>query len=162
MKLPKELGDWKTFESPTDISKADVIARKYMNKAGSMAGVVVRTSPSNAVLHDLTSCLINAQANPVVENDEHIQTHSGTLSASLVSFEMKNAQKLALLWFQAGTQTASNRWSWRLISSTSPAVREAPIYFQAEVTIKSSGDKQTDITHLRELSTCIYEELIHH
>ncbi len=161
LKLAKEIGNWKAIESASDLSKPDVVARKFISKDGAIVGVVVRSNPSNAVLHDLSSCLINAQAKPVVERDEQMQLQSGTLTTSLISFELKKVKKLGLLWFQHGDKTASNRWTWRLISSTTPSVRDAPIFYQVEVTTKASENTASDIASLRAMSGHMYEALLH-
>ena len=160
MSLPKELGTWKTFESAFDVTNQGVVARKYVNINNQWVGVVVRCSASNAVLHDLTSCLIHADAKATVDGEQHIATQSKTLDTTLVDFQHKNGPRRALLWFQKGDQTASNRWTWRLISTTSPIVRDSPVYYQVEVATESSPSKDADLARLREVAALIFDELL--
>jgi hypothetical protein len=160
--LPKELGQWKTFESGFDITTPDVVGRKYFSNGSRWIGVVVRSSPSNQVLHDLTSCLLHTDDKASVESDEHIPTKTKTVDASLVRFKFKKGPRRALLWFQKGDQTASNRWTWRMISTTNPIVRDAPIYYQVEVTTEATGDRDSDVSQLKEVSALVFEEMLKH
>ncbi len=160
MTLPKELGTWKTFESTFDVTKPDVVARKYIGGTDQWIGVVVRSSSSNAVLHDLTSCLIHADAKATVDGEQHISTPAKTLDATLVNFQHKNGPRRALLWFQKGDQTASNRWAWRLISTTCPSVRDASVYYQVEVATASSSSKQSDLARMNEVAALVFTELL--
>lgn len=159
MTLPKELGQWKTFESVFDITKSDVVARKYINGDKQWVGVVVRSSSSNDVLHDLTSCLISVDAKAKVDGEQHLAAQMKTLNATLVSFNQTNRPRRALLWFQKGDQSASNRWAWRLISTTSPTVRDAPIYYQAEVATVASDNKEADLARMNEVAVLVFAEL---
>ncbi|MBS1953672.1 MAG: hypothetical protein JST89_05795 [Cyanobacteria bacterium SZAS-4] len=160
MTLPKEFGTWKTFESAFDITKPEVVARKYINGGDQWVGVVVRSSSSSAVLHDLTSCLIHADAKAQVDGEQHIATKTKTLDATMVNFKHKFGPRRALLWFQKGDQSASNRWTWRLISTTSPTVRDAPVYYQVEVATAASDNKEADIARMNEVSALVFDELV--
>lgn len=162
MTLPKELGKWKTFESVFDITKPDVVARKYIDGDKQWVAVVVRSSSSNAVLHDLTSCLISVDAKAKVEGEQHLSTQMKTLDATLVNFSQTNGPRRALLWFQKGDQSASNRWAWRLLSTTSPTVRDAPIYYQAEVATAASDNKEADLSRINEVAVLIFDALSKH
>jgi hypothetical protein len=160
MTLPKELGTWKTFDTAFDLAKPDVVAHKYINQDNQWVSVVVRSSLSNAVLHDLTSCLIHADAKAKVDGEEHIATKSKTLDATLVNFQHEKGPRRALLWFQKGDQTASNRWAWRLISTTCPSVRDASMYYQVEVTTTSSESKEADLSRIKDVAALIFAELL--
>ncbi|HEY9733776.1 MAG TPA: hypothetical protein V6C89_17805 [Drouetiella sp.] len=160
--LPKELGSWKTFESGFDVTSSDVVGRKYFNTGSRWIGVVVRSSPSNQVLHDLTSCLLHADSKAFAESDEHIAAKSKRFDASLANFTFKKGPRRALLWFQKADQTASNRWTWRMLSMTSPVVRDAPVYYQVEVTTEATGDKVSDVSQLKEVAALVFEEMLKH
>lgn len=157
--LPRELGGWKSFESASDVTSADVVARRYINKDNVWVGVVVRSTPANAVLHDLSSCLINADSKPKVERTENLTSQSGALSASLMSLRYKGTDRLALLWFQQGAFTAADRWGWRILSTTNPKVRDANVYYQVETIIQKSGNVSKDIAALRDVACRMFEEV---
>ncbi|CAN5419403.1 hypothetical protein BH10CYA1_BH10CYA1_02380 [soil metagenome] len=160
MTLPKELGTWKTFDTAFDLTKPDVVAHKYINQDNQWVSVVLRNSQSNAVLHDLTSCLIHADAKANVDGEQHIATKAKTLDATLVNFQHKKGPRRALLWFQKGDQTASNRWAWRLISTTCPSVRDASTYYQVEVTTTSSDNRDSDLSRMKDVAALIFGELL--
>lgn len=162
MSLPKELGSWKTFESALDITKPEVVARKYIGSKNQWVGVVVRSSSSSAVLHDLTSCLINEDSKAQVDGEQHLLTKAKALDATLVNFKNKKGARRALLWFQKGDQSAANRWAWRLISTTNPTVRDSPIYYQVEVTTVASDNKDADLAQMNDVAVLVFEELVKH
>jgi hypothetical protein len=162
MKFPTELQNWYQVQSTTDIVKPDVIAHRFRLENDIKADIVVRTTLANAVLHDLTSCLINAQAAAKVVGTEKLQTKKGLLSASIVEYTYKAEPTLAVMWFQAKNESAPDRWSWRAVSATSTIAREAPQVHQAEVSAKISGDKKVLLQKLEALSKLVFEELEKH
>ncbi len=160
MIFPTDFGEWKTITSQMETVKPDVVAHRLKSPDGKTVGFVVRRNPANALLHDLTSCLISAQASAKVIGEEKVETKSGKLNASIVEFTLQDKQpRLALMWFQAGKESAQNRWAWRTLSATSPLVRECAAVYQAEVTIKDSGDNENSLRTLRNLSSLIFEEI---
>jgi hypothetical protein len=162
MKFPTELQNWYQVESTTDTVKPDVIAHRFKLENDIKVDIIVRTTLANAVLHDLTSCLINAQASAKVVGTEKLQTKKGLLSASIVEYTYKAQPTLAVMWFQAKNESAPDRWTWRAVSATSTKAREAPEIYQAEVSAKIDGDKKVLQQKLEALSKLVFEELEKH
>jgi hypothetical protein len=159
MGFPTAIGDWSKVESDFDTVKPDVIAHRFKDKNGYNVDLVLRRNPANAVLHDLTSCLINAQASAKVVGQEKIATKKGLIDASIVEYTLSGEPSVALMWFQAGNQSASDRWSWRALSATSASVRDAPAIYQAELSVKNCADRKSLLTNLERLAVPVFEEI---
>lgn len=111
MHLPIELGTWMIAKNAQDVTQTDVIVRHYISPEGIRAGVIVRKNAANAVLHDLSSCLINAQAKSEVLSQLELKAFDGVVHASLLKIKLPaESEKLFVTWFQAARQTAGNRW----------------------------------------------------
>ena len=141
------------------IIKPDVISRPYLSSTGSKMQVIVQRNKASAVLHDLTSCLINGNAKPRIVESETVKTRWGDLNCSLVAYELKNRQCLALMWFQKGSHSAHDRWSWRWLSTFSNEIRDSPTYYQAEVCMHAGDNRAKDLAILQDAAVRVFEEL---
>lgn len=159
LQFPMQFAQWRVDERAKQTILPDAIARIYRSQSGETVAVAVRRNAANAVLHDLTSCLSALEAKPVTLREEVVPTAPAPLRTSLVRFERNNKTKLALLWFQSGTETASNRWSWRGLSMTSPTVRNAPYYSQGEVSLVATNDVDKDLQTLRQCAADVFKTL---
>jgi len=154
--FPAELPGCIPDNSRLSVNKSDMVMRPVMASGGQKLLVLVRRNAASGVLHDLTSCLIDADAKPAILGIETIDTGKTRLRGCLVSYQIKTRPGLALLWFQKGSQTATDRWSWRWLSTFSNELRNAPAYYQAEVSLCAGKDRASDLRALKDVSKQVF------